>query len=231
MVVRNFLSRLNYRIANYINWKTIMNELKISDAYNVASSKISPEEPTTYLSHEFAALYKKIKNRPVEEKCIAFQIYRMRFHQSICCTYVDVSDDHDGAIRNALYNYIDCALSVLFFKNKFNFTPINEYIDDEFFYALLPYVIDRIEFPSLVQDEITESLKRNKRSNIHLQRRNIIANLMISSRSYVHHVITQMNIHTSNQPTTVEIERICKKHKNKFLSNVTSVRLNRVNFQ
>ncbi len=197
-----------------------MNELKISDAYNVVSSKISPEELTTYLSHEFATLYKKIKNRPVDEKCIAFQIFRMTFHQSICSTYVDVSDDEDGAIQNSLYDFIDCALSVLFFKNKFNCTPINEYIDDEFFYALLPYVIDRIEFPSLVQDEITESLKRNKRSNVHLQRRNIIANLMICSRSYVHQVIMQMYMHTSNQPTTVEIERVCKKHKTQYLSNV-----------
>ena len=193
----------------------------ISKSYSEIKTKIPPNEICSILSEEFDRFYFSVKKKSVEDKCISFQLFRQQCHSMIYHKYFDANFmSNDYYIQNSLFDYIDCSISMIFFRNQSNVTPLNKKIDNDFFYSLLPFVIDRIEFPSLVKDEIQIALAINNRLSIPLNRRNFLANLMVCSREYVLQVIEQTANQYKRVPTFIEIEKVCKKHKSQYLKFV-----------
>jgi hypothetical protein len=129
-------------------------------------------------------------------------------------------NDNAYYIQNALYDYIDCSISMMFFGNQFEIYSLNKRIDNDFYFALLTFAIDRIEFPSLVKDEIKASMEINNRLGIHLKRRNFLANLMVGSRNYVIQIIEKTADQYKRIPTLIETEKLCKKYKMQFFNFV-----------
>jgi hypothetical protein len=193
----------------------------ISKSYSEIKIKIPPNEICLILSQEFEKFYYTVKSKSIEDKCISFQLFRQQCHSTIYNMYFNVNlNENDYFIQNALFDYIDCSLSMLFFRNQFDLNPINTKVDNDFYFALLPFAIDRIEFPSLVKDEIQASLKMNNRLSVPLKRRNFLANLMIGSRNYVMQVIEKTVNHHKKMPTFFDLEKICRKHKSQYFNFV-----------
>lgn len=198
-----------------------IDESNISKSYSEIKIKIPPKEICLILSQEFEKFYCTIKSKSIEDKCISFQLFRRQCHSMIYNMYFNINlNGNDYYIQNSLFDYIDCSLSMLFFRNQFDLHPLNTIVDNEFYFALLPFAIDRIEFPSIVKDEIQASLKMNNRLSVTLKRRNFLANLMIVSRNYVMQVIEQTVNHHKRMPSFFEIEKICRKHKSQYLNSV-----------
>ena len=190
----------------------------ISKSYSEIKTKIPPNEICSILSEEFERFYFSVKKKSSEDKCILFQLFRRQCHSMIHHKYFDANFmSNNYFIQNSLFDYIDCSISMLFFRNQSDFIPLNKNIDNDFFYSLLPFVIDRIEFPSIVKPEIQEAIEINNRLSVPLYRRNFLANLMICSRDYVAQVIEQTANQYKKIPTFIEIEKVCRKHKSQFL--------------
>ena len=200
---------------------TEIDESNISKSYSEIRTKISPSEICIFLSKEFDIFYGSVKSKTIEDKCISFQIFRQQCHSFICNMYFRINlQENDYFIQQSLYDYIDCSLSMLFFRNQFDHRPLNTKVDNDFYFALLVFAIDRVEFPSLVKDEIQESLKINNRLSIPLKRRNFLANLMIGSRKFVTQVIEQNLNYYKKMPTLNEIKILCRKYKPQYISFV-----------
>jgi hypothetical protein len=200
---------------------TEINESNISKSYSEIKSKLPPREICLFLSEEFDKFYSSAKNKSIEDKCITFQLFRLECHTILYRKYFYSNyKNNDYFIQNSLFDYIDCSLSMLFFSNQFENTCLNKRIDNDFYFSLLPFAIDRIEFPSLVKDEIQKSLEINNRLSIPLRRRNFLANLMVGSRNYVLQIIEQTANHYKKIPTLIETEKLCKKHKSQFFNFV-----------
>ena len=182
---------------------------KISESYSEIKTKLPPNEIISFLSEEFDRFYCSVKKKSIEDKCILFQLFRRECHSILYSKYFYInSNNNNDFIQNALFDYIDCSISMMFFKNQNEIRSLNKRIDNELYFALLPFAIDRIEFPSLVKDEIQESLKIDNRLSISLKRRNFLANLMIGSRNYVIQIIEQTANHYRKIPTLIETEKI-----------------------
>ena len=196
-------------------------ESNISKSYNEIKSNISSNEIYLFLSEEFDRFYSSVKNKKIEDKCISFQLFRMKCHEILYRKYFNLNQNNKAHyIKNALFDYIDCSISMMFFNNKLEFLSLNKRIDNDFYYALLTFAIDRIEFPSLVKEEIKASMEINNRQNIHLKRRNFLSNLMVGSRNYVIQIIEQTANQYKRIPTLIETEILCKKHKMQFFNFV-----------
>ena len=198
-----------------------MTTTSISICYRYVRNQLPPEEICLLTHKLFNDFYAKVKNKQIDDKCLQFMLFRQK-----CFTYISneyFTNETDSETMNSLFDYFDCSLSVLFFKNKFNLLPINEMIDDEFYFALLPFVIDRIEFPSIVNKEITDSLSLRNRAKIKLQRRNFLANLLLCSRDFVNAVMTSLLNQYKTIATFVEINKWMKKNKSAYLQNVANL--------
>ena len=211
----------NTNIIEELKIQSEIDESKISKSYSEIKTKLPPNEICTFLSEEFDKFYCSVQNKKIEEKCISFQLFRKQCHANLYRKYFNLNfKNNDYVIQNSLYDYIDCSLSMMFFRNQFENSSLNKRIDNEFYYSLLPFAIDRIEFPSLVKDEIKTSMEINNRLSVPLKRRNFLASLMVGSRQYVMQVIEQIANHNKRAPTFFEIEKICKKHKSKYFNFV-----------
>lgn len=193
----------------------------ISICYTYVRNQL-PAEEICFLTHKlFNEFYAKVKNKKVDDKCLQFMLFRQRLISYISNEYF--TNETDFETMNSLVDYFDCSFAIIFFNNKFNLSPINEIIDDEFFFALLPFVIDRIEFPSIVREEIANSLTLNNRKKIKLQRRNFLANLLLCSRDYVDAIMSSLLNQLKAIPTFSEINRFMKRNKSAYLRNVANV--------
>jgi len=216
----------NTNINEELKIQSEIDESKISKSYSEIKTKLPPNEICTFLSEEFDKFYCSVKNKKIEDKCISFQLFKRSCNAILYRRYFYLNyKNNDHLIENSLYDYVDCSLSMLFFSNQFENTCLNKRIDNDFYFSLLPFAIDRIEFPSLVKDEIQKSLEINNRLSIPLRRRNFLANLMVSARNYVMQIIEQTANYYKISPTLIETEKLCKKHKSKlinFVCNKTS---------
>ena len=200
---------------------TEIDESDISKSYTEIKTILSPSEICKFLSEEFDRFYCSVKSKSIEDKCISFHLFRQQCYRILIGKYFYLNyKNNDYLIQNSLFDYIDCSLSMLFFRNQFENTSLNTRIDNDFYYSLLPFVIDRIEFPSLVKEEIKKSMEINNRLSITLRRRNFLANLMVVARNYVTQIIEQTVNQYKKTPTLIETEKLCKKHKPKFINFV-----------
>ena len=193
----------------------------IEISYKYIRNRITPKDMCSITFTFFNNFYEENRKKKIEDKCIEFMIFRQS-----CIGYIIehyLSNETDKITLNSLVDYFDCSFSVLFFKNKFELKPINEIIDHEFYFSLLPFVIDRIEFPSMFKNEIIESLKSNDRLRINLKRRNFLSNLLLFSRDFVNHVTIELANQNQYVPTYVEITKTLKKNKSIFLNRVASI--------
>jgi hypothetical protein len=193
----------------------------IGICYNYIKNKLPPEEICIITHKKFNELYKNIKNKKIEDKCLEFMKFRQKMISYLINDYFSI--DNDSATLNSMLGYFDCSFSILFFKNKFDLTPINEIIDDEFYFALFPIIIDKIEFPSMFNHDISQSYLFKNRRKIKLQRRNFLSNLMVCSRLLIHEIITSLTNYHKSVPSWEVIDKEIKKNKIRYLLKVANI--------
>ena len=193
----------------------------IGICYNYIKNKLPPEEICIIIHNSFDELYENIKNKKIEDKCIEFMKFRQKLNSYFINEYLSINNDY--VTLNSVQDYFDCAFAFLFFKNKFKLIPINEIVDDEFYFAILPFVIDKIEFPSMFNQDILESFLLKNRKKIKLQRRNFLSNLMNCAKEFIYDVINTLLNHHKSIPSWTEIDKVIKRNKIKYLRNVANV--------
>jgi hypothetical protein len=192
----------------------------IGTTYSYIEQVIPPEEFKILVRKAFLNFYCSVKNKKAEDKCIQFMLFRQKF-----ASYVineSFGDKADNSILNSVIDYFDCTLSIIFFSDVLNLKPAHEFLDKEFYFSMLPFVVDRIEFPSIVKDEIITSFNFKNRSQVLLQRRNFLGNMMICAREFLNQAIEKLAEHHQRIPSFIEIEKVInhKKNKKNFLLNV-----------
>jgi hypothetical protein len=192
----------------------------ISIAYSYIEQVLPPEEFKVLVREEFLKFYNTIKNKKIEDKCIQFMLFRQKFAAHVIKIAFAVENDY--TTLNSLYDYIDCSISAVFFEDDSDLKSTHEYLDNEFYFSMLSFVVDRIEFPSIYKDKIISSFNFNSRSQIRLQRRNYLANMMLCARKFVMQVSEQLLNVNTRIPSFLEIEKVLNHKKNKqyFLMRV-----------
>jgi hypothetical protein len=194
----------------------------ISIAYSYIEQMLPPKAFNVSVHKAFLDFYASVKNKKIEDKCIQFMLFRQKFAGYVINEAFEGEKDY--TTLNSVYDYFDCSLSVVFFADDLGLKPTHEVLDSEFYFSMLPFVVDRIEFPSIMKDKIIASFNFKNRSQIRLQRRNYLANMMLCSREFVNQVTSKLAEHHKRIPTFVEMEKVInhKRNKNNFLLNVAN---------
>jgi hypothetical protein len=180
----------------------------ISDSYKTVMSIIEPSDMQLLISQWFESFIDENRKRRTSEKCVKFFIFRQVILSKLM-RYLD--DSSDSAICNSLLDYIDMTFAKVFFDGSEDTCALSRRVDNEFYFCLLAFALDRIEFPSLVRDSFRESYYRNNRNKVDLKRRNYLATMLFASRHLVDQVAISAVKTSKYMPTLSEVERICKK--------------------
>lgn len=193
-------------------------ETRISQMYLDVKAIVSKDEICNIVNESFIQFLEKNKSKTVDVKCINFQTYRQSLLSYVSTAYCFKSWDEK---LNSLMDYIDNTFSFMFFRGYKNELPLHERVDNDFYFSLLTFCIDRIEFPSLVNDEIGESFNFNDRLKINLSRRNYLSTLMKVARDYFNQTFSMYSTAMGRAITGNEVDKYLKKNKMRFLGAVS----------
>jgi len=191
----------------------------ISESYKTVLSIFPPNDMRLIVRNWFESFLKQHRKKKANEKCVQFFIYRQAL---LARLYPYLGDWEDWASGNSLMDYIDMTLSKIFFDEFDDKCALSERVDNEFYFCMLAFALDRIEFPSLVQDSFKQSYYLNNRNKVDLRRRNYLATTMFVARNLVNSVIESIVSSAGDMPTFAEIERVCRKNM-WHLNNYTAV--------
>lgn len=115
------------------------------------------------------------KRKNAVEKSVIFHMYRQRLLFSF---NEMLKEEEDEKIKTVACEF-DTAFCSIFFENeKFpNIKPLHTFLSDEEFYIILPFVINKIEFTSLIKDKLKEAVKFHSKTKLNFSRRTYLTNL------------------------------------------------------
>lgn len=192
---------------------------RIADSYVTISNLIPPDSMREIVHAWFDQFLEETRKKKTPDKCVKFFLFR----QMLIAHLIPELDEKQQILGgNSLVDYIDMTFAYLFFNAWGGHCALERRVDNELYFCLLAFALDRIEFPSLVQESIKESYRRNNRHKIGLDRRNHLATTMYSSRVLVNSAINSILQAKKSPPTYDEVRRICEKNR-WHLMNMTSV--------
>ena len=194
------------------------NETRISQMYKDIKLEISKSEICEIIHNSFNDFMKENKSKTIDVKCLNFQSYRQGLLSYLTALHGLNSWNEK---LNSLIDYIDNNFSFLFFKGYENYAPLHKTVDDEFYFSLLTFCVDRIEFPSLVNNDIFSSFDYGKRSKVNLKRRNYLSTLMIVSRSYFNQTFEVYSNALRRPIGQKELDKFLKTNKMRFQGAVS----------
>ena len=188
----------------------------ITNLYEQIATQIPSEEMQEIVYEAFEEFWKINYKKTVVEKCVEFGLLRQ-----CILTYLEMSNDIESCekLGNSLMDYIDMTFSYLFYKDSNGKCALEKKVDNEFYFCLLTFTIDRIEFPSLVMKEFRDSYYSKNRNKISLQRRNYLATLMVVSRDFINQLIVCL----ANQNVSLSYKNIRKHYKLNLTKLISSV--------
>ncbi len=153
--------------------------------------KVMPTETMiAYVLENFPFSTIRKYNNAIDKSHI-FQLYRYNLVANLIYRTNLKEHFNLNKVNSELYNTVrddvDTALCSVFFQNeKFpNIKPLHTLISDEMFYILLPFVIDRIEFTSLIKDKIKDAVAFHSNNKFNLNRRSYLAILHSMSEEFI----------------------------------------------
>jgi hypothetical protein len=194
----------------------ISENIKISETYDLVSRLISPNEMKETVYSFIKNYLDKTKKKSIEEKCIEFYFLRQSFLSWIKHESNFTEDEWFAGIGDSFLDYFDMTFSYLFFNGISGKCAVEKKIDKEFYFCLLSFVIDRVEFPSLISKQFFDSYNSNNRSSISLKRRNYLATTMCVARTFVNQVINDFLRKNQRVPSWQELRVTCKKNVRSF---------------
>jgi hypothetical protein len=191
----------------------------ISDSYSAVSLQIPPDTMREIVGSWFENFLGTNRKRKIGDKCVKFFIHRQMLLSKL---YPYFEKPVDETLGNSILDYIDMTFAYRFFNSSKDSCALEKRVDNEFYFCLLAFALDRVEFPSLIQTKFKESYLRNNRSKVSLNRRNYLATTMFASRTLMNSVINSLINRNKALPTFDEIRRTCEKNM-WHLRNLTSV--------
>jgi hypothetical protein len=172
---------------------TILTESEFSKNIKLLSAKLPREDMQLLIYRQMERFLQQHKHKKVEEKCTEFLLLK----RSICYHLMKYLPAHNGDLLNSLFDYVDITIASLFFKRSNQKSALHELCDKDFYFSFLNFAIDRVEFPSLIVEELKESLDQKSRKSIQLARRNYLSAVMSTAkqmhRSALEYLATNSN--------------------------------------
>jgi hypothetical protein len=153
---------------------TIPTESEFSKNIKLLSATLPREDMQLFIYQQMERFLQQHKHKKVEEKCTEFLLLKT----SILYQLGNKIPDLTSRLLAALVNYIDITIATLFFKQINGKSALHERFDKDFYFAFLNFVIYRVEFPSLIVEELKDSLQETSRKSVPLSRRNYLIAVM-----------------------------------------------------
>lgn len=146
-----------------------------------------PEQMIKFVLNNFPlASIRKRKN--AVEKSVIFHLYRQRLLFSVN----QMLKEDDEKIKTVADEF-DTAFCSIFFENeKFpNIKPLHTFLTDEEFYIILPFVINKIEFSSLIKYKLKDAVKFHSKTKLNFNRRTYLATLYNMTNVFINECFQQ----------------------------------------
>jgi len=191
---------------------------KISKNIRLVSERIPREQMQYFIHHQIEKFLRDHKLKKVEEKCTEFLLLK----RSICYHLMKYLPAHNGDLLNSLFDYVDITIASLFFKRSNQKRALHELCDKEFYFSFLNFAIDRVEFPSLIVEELKDSLDQKSRISVQLARRNYLSTVM-STAKQMHRFALEYLATKSNYLSEIsEIRSVVQRSKKQYHKKVCS---------
>ena len=195
--------------------KTLDSESR-NKPYKILQSYFDPELTSEIVSIIFDDFLKKSKDGSLLDKVFLFQIVRRDAIDRLLNDLPDELKDDVGLARS-MFDYFDFIFANLFFRGLRNENPLHEKIDNDFYYVLLPNVIDKIEFPMLIDSELRLSLSIKCRDKYSLDKKNRLS-IYYTLSNDMHHIILEKYVNTfRSYPTLRKQLGLLRANKSQFL--------------
>lgn len=187
--------------------------------YKLLQSHLDPELTSKRVSLCFDDFLKKYKDQPLLNKVFLFQIVRYDV-VTILLNELPVQLKDDIGVRRSMFDYFDFLFANLFFRGLKNENPLHEKLDNDFYYVLLPHVIDKIEFPTLIDSELRHSLSINNRDKYPLNKKNRLSIYYTLSQGVHHNALAQYVNKYRSYPSKKKQLGILKTTKRQFFKRL-----------
>jgi hypothetical protein len=197
------------------NTNTLISESR-NKPYKLLQFYLNAEETSERVSLLFDDFLKKSKHEPLLDKVFSFHIFR---NDGLNLLLNDLPDElrEDIDIKRSMFDYFDFIFSNLFFRGSGNTNPIHEKIDNDFYYVLLPNVIDKIEFPMLIDSELRQSLNIKNRDKYSLDKKNRLSIYYTLIKDMYHVILEDYLNKYHNYPTKQRLLGLVKPYRSQFL--------------
>jgi len=189
----------------------------VTKLYEQVASDIPTLEMQSIVYDAFDEFWRLNHKKSVAEKCVEFSLLR----QLLLSSFELPNDDSSYAdIGNTVLDYIDMTFSYLFFNGMDGKCALEKRVDNEFYFCLLTFALDRIEFPSLVMEQIRSSFYSKNRIKINLKRRNYLATLIVVARKFTNGLIAALANQNLKLLSYKTIRKYYKANLGKLISSV-----------
>ena len=197
----------------------ILTESEFSKNIRLISATLPREDMQLFIYQEMERFLQQHKHKKVEEKCTEFLLLK----KSILYQLSNEPPDLNISFITALDNYVDITIATLFFKGINGKSALQERFDKDFYFAFLNFAIDKIDFTSLIVQELKDSLQEKSRKSVPLSRRNYLSAVMQCAqwlhRDFFSHFVTEW----SKLPQLSDIKhhfKINRKNLTKFTYSI-----------
>lgn len=191
----------------------------VTRLYEQVTKDIPSAEMQEIVYDAFNEFWRRNHAKPIAEKCVEFALLR----QFVLSSFHIPSDASYKTVGNTIIDYFDMTFAYLFFNGVNDKCPLENKVDNEFYFCLLTFALDRIEFPSLVMEKLRDSYYSKNRNKVSLQRRNYLATLMVLARQFSNGLLAAVANQYRQSLTYEQIRRHYKLNMKKLISSVGAV--------
>jgi hypothetical protein len=189
---------------------------KISEMYKVVSDLIPTNAMREIVYAHVESYLHETRNKSLQERCIEFYFIRQSFLSVIRHNSNFTQEEWFSGIGDSVLDYFDMTFSYLFFNGLEGKCALEKKVDKEFYFCLMTDAMDRIEFPSLISDQLLDSYHSNNRRSVSLERRNYLATTMTSAKPFVNKVIEETANCLRRVPSWEDLRKTYKRNIKSF---------------